>query len=229
MIEDKEILCADARYLWSHDESIESHQYCWSWANAETYMAPPQGLVSQLNRVFIDECAADVAGMLEDSEDEHFGLILKHMGASDDDIDNLGLRDVLIKLYPEKAPSRFVENMPAASHGPLNSPVVRNWFFAPNLFQVAPPSPVSCLGFSPFDLDDLSEFLGRNGIVTCDLNESGSVVLLGRKGWSEREVNALIDRRVGGCLRIYVSGNVFSISRYLYRSVLCSDGSSGGI
>jgi len=203
MIEDRDITFEGKVFTWSHDPDVESPPHSWTWMDANTYMTPAEGLAERLTRAFIDHCAADVVADLEETENVRFCQILEAMGATDDEIRTFGLNDALIALHPEKTPSRFVTNMPPAAHGPLNSVEVHDWFFGSNNDDSDPPTTVGCLGYGPFQTDNFSALLKRKGIACCNLNETTEVLVLGRKGWANDEIDQLIDMRVGKFLRIY--------------------------
>ena len=149
MIEDQEVTLNGQPYVWSHDEAVDSPLECWKWVDPQN-MSAPQGLIDGLNRRFIDRRAADVAATLDDVEAARFCRILKAMGATDADISAAGLGSVFVEAFPEKALSKFVEDMPPAAHLPFNSVVLRDWYFQKQLNVTSLPTEVRCMGHGPF-------------------------------------------------------------------------------
>jgi hypothetical protein len=62
---------------------------------------------------------------------------------------------------------------------------------------------IACIGFGPFLQNDFSSFLRNNDIVVVEGGAEDEWVVLGRDGWTKNEVDTLIDRHVGGPLRVY--------------------------
>lgn len=101
----------------------------------------------------------------------------------------------------------FEGNTPDPAYGPLNNIVIRNWFFANYGEPFLLPSTVACLGFGPFKPHDLAEVLLRYKVTAqITWNIAPEVVILGRKGWTDEDIEHLdnvIDQRVGKRLKIY--------------------------
>lgn len=62
---------------------------------------------------------------------------------------------------------------------------------------------IICLGGGPFDADAFSDFLQERGLQIVEKESASGVVVLGREGWDEDEIDDVIDRHVGRSLRIY--------------------------
>ena len=125
------------------------------------------------------------------------------MGATDDDFAAVGLQEVQFQEFPEEAPSRFVQEMPPAAHLPFNSVPVRDWFFSQLQIKAIPPQFVGCIGEGPFFSEDFAEFLQSQGVGIIPIFEHTEVLILGRDGWDEAELDDAIDLRVGQSLKIY--------------------------
>jgi len=208
MIEDQKIELDRMHYVWSYDNQEKSPQKCWQWTNAEC-MTPATAMKGRLNRQFIHERAANVFAPLVDKDEiDRFHDILKEMGATDEQLEAVFGDD------PERWPRsmatpmhRVATKIPPAAHTPFNSQPVRDWFFT-ELFRVPRsftplPSEVSVLGYGPFESQDFDDFLKRHGVVPRGIDENSEVVVLGRTGWIEADIDQLIDLRIGQILRIY--------------------------
>jgi len=198
MIEDQEVQFDGKTYVWSYDSTKEH----WYWTD-ERYMSVPQSYVASLNRHFIENVAGDLIVDLDGHSLPRLCEILVEMGATDEEVSAFGLEEYLFELYPGKAPSKFVQDMPPAAHLPFNSVPIRNWFFQPKTSPGQLPVSVSCIGCGPFESPDFTRFLQDCNIRVLPMDVHSSVVVLGRTEWTEDELDDAIDLRVGQTLKIY--------------------------
>lgn len=176
----------------------------------ERLHAPPGDLKPRLNRIFIEQLAESIIQQLNEASQFRFMKILKSMGASDEDLESLGLEsamefaDLLKRIDdPEYAWLRRFEKLPPAGHTPLNCPVLRDWLLMGRKGESLLLQSVMCIGDGPFARDEFAEFLRKRAILVQDSGGVTGFVVLGREGWDEDEVDDLIERHVGRSLRIY--------------------------
>lgn len=198
-IADRTIELEGRTYTWSYDSETLNPNSCWRWSD-EGFMEPSGAMRIKLNRHFILQHAKEMLAALPPMEHSRFAGVLRAMGATNDDLATLGLWDYLTKHDFPYVLKRIFENLPAAGHGPFNSAVVRDWFF--NSIPVSPHRHSYVLiGFGPFPQDNMRDFLRGRGIA-CGDGRTGNVIL-GREGWTAKEIDDVIDRHVGHCLRVY--------------------------
>ena len=203
MINDQSVELERKTYDWYYDENIHAARDCWVWMDSNTYKAPPDAVQNQLNRRFLAETSVDMVAELDESEYRRFCEILKTMGAADSDLAATGIPRRYWTTQTDDEEITFDLPMPAATHTPLNSMVVRDWYFSVEKESHSLPSTVGLIGEGPFEQSDLSEFLQNAGIEVQGIDPATEYVLLGRDEWTQEEVDDLIDGRRGRTLRIY--------------------------
>lgn len=221
MIEDQLIRLDGVEYEWSC-RGTEGSPKLWSWSDADTCELAARAIEYRLNRLFVEKHSQAVAQKLTKPTDQaQFLAILKAMKATDEQLRATGLVEIIQEFLLEKELCPFSQNMPVAAHSPFNCKVLRDWFIPPfeanggseasntailllnKLFGVLQTGDVGLVGAGPFATDDFTEFLDSRGTSYCDLTSNPEVIILGREGWKEDEINNLIDSRVGDTLRIY--------------------------
>jgi hypothetical protein len=200
MIEDHELVLDRVRYTWSGSSR--------GWIDADRFTTPASAIQSRLNRKFINERAADVVSRLNRTKIDRFYDTLSAMGATGEELMAVFGDD------PDRLPRaladpilRVATKLPSAAHTPFNSRFVRDWFFSELLRnpRVITPLPleVSVVGCDPFEPQDFDDFLKRHDVIPRPVDDDSKVVVIGRKGWREAEIDDLIDLRVGEILKIY--------------------------
>jgi hypothetical protein len=209
MIEDQNITLNGDLYVWSHVPDANG-EAPWRWMRESDYTSPPSGLVARLNREFIQQRASSLRATLDDSSQYALLCVLRDMGASDDDLRVAGFdaaleTDDLLKriLDPEFDRRRRFEELPPAGHTPFNSPTLRDWMFAEFKKDALLLETLSLLGEGPITAADFQQFLQPWLVTVKPPTERTGFVVVGREGWSEDEVDDLIDLHVGHSLRIY--------------------------
>lgn len=197
-IADQTLELGGEEFVWSHNVAGNS----WSWRTAD-YMDPPTAMKLRLNRLFIEQNAAQVATTLEPVPKFVFVDVLKKMGASNEQIEMAGLGDLLALQNSEyRLNSRF-KKLPPPGHTPFNNPVLRDWLLTWPTTELSLGGSVAILGEGPFERDELTSFLVAKGFDCQAASDRTDLVILGRSGWEEAEVDDVIDDHVGRCLRIY--------------------------
>ena len=87
-----------------------------------------------------------------------------------------------ISLYNEMLVAWFLESFPTV-------PYKGQW--------------IATAGSMPHGEDDLDNLLEQAGIKLCAIDQDVEIAIIGRTGWTEPEINALINRRAGKSLKIY--------------------------
>ena len=205
MLRSQEVDLNGTQYLWQFDESMKSPDSCWLWTNPQWNMKVSKSVEIHLNRKFIEDHAKDMAVDLKPVHQKFFKEILEFMGATLEQIcDILGTDP---KTSPELFPhqrKQLVEPMPPATHTPFNSRPLRDYFFGLSHSPTPPPpTEAGILGFGPFNSEDIRTFLNQQEVACHDIDSNTSVVVLGREGWDENQIDNLIDSRVGQSLKIY--------------------------
>ena len=202
MIEDQRVALNGKTYIWSYASHVRLPEHSWQWTTS-CNMEVPLALVGQLNARFLEDHAAGVVEMLDDSEIMRFRQVLDSMGATDEQIKSFGLDGTVHAMGTGSDASLPEIEMPPAAFSPFNNSVLREWFFAtPPRFDFNQLF-VGYVGYGPFAPDDsLSILLLRHRVFLSPLVSTIflphiSVVMLGREGWTEEEVDALIDQRIG--------------------------------
>src|SRR5688572_19646099 len=101
MIDTISIELGTRRYEVSFDFDAPPNRSC-HWCDVDTFLAPGAAIVAQLNRLFIEQHAADVMRQVRGIELERFPHVLKAMGASPRDLERPGLEVALVVLAPER-------------------------------------------------------------------------------------------------------------------------------
>jgi hypothetical protein len=198
-------------YEWTYDPQIASADDCWVWGDARTCITPPGTVVVLLNRRFIDEHAASIAGGLDPDDVPRFEAILRSMGATDADFEKPGMEHILAVSNPERFEQRRFDILPASAHSPLSCPELRDWIFNENAQRAQLFPYVNCVGEGPFQREDFIDFLNRRNLNHHEA-PLGHLVI-GRKGWTENQVDGFIDQHRGRNLRIY-SQEMFVLMLY---------------
>ena len=186
-------------YMWTFDSDIRCEQSSWNWRSEVTFMTPPTSVQAILNRTLINVYGRSIVAGVGGSVRKQLFQVFRSMGTSNDELVRIGLRDELEQYCPDEARELRFERLPPAGHTPFNSIELRDWFCSASAVEGIIPSTVKCHGEGPFDNADFVQFLQSRGICTGKAN----VVILGRRNWSEEEVDEIIDEHVGRTLRIY--------------------------
>ncbi|MFQ5731486.1 MAG: hypothetical protein ACE5KM_05990 [Planctomycetaceae bacterium] len=204
MIDEQEVTLDGQTYFWNFNPD-RPNEKPWSWRTADNAM-PPTGLQPRLNRAFLKQKATAVVETLTDSHREKLLPVLQRMGAKESELEAAGLQPQLKladRSYQERSAFR---DLPEPGHTPFNCPTLRNWFFSEGNCEsqfLKKLGEAVCVGDGPFAADELSKFLQDRGLPVLDQQEWPGVVVLGRNGYTEEEVDEIIDRREGMSLRIY--------------------------
>jgi hypothetical protein len=100
--------------------------------------------------------------------------------------------------------SRPEIEMPPAAFSPFNCEMLRGWFFAVPRCRFEVPLSVVSLGTGPFTTDTLTPLFNQHNVFQYSARMfSEPILILGREGWDEEEVDAFVDRRVGQVLKVY--------------------------
>jgi hypothetical protein len=86
---------------------------------------------------------------------------------------------------------------------PFNHRRLRDWWFRNHAAPDIGIEDASTIGHGPFNTHDLQSFLGRFGVSVFVPDSYTEVLLLGRDGYSERELLSLLRKRSGSTLRVY--------------------------
>ena len=144
--------------------------------------------------------ARALIGPNKDLRSDWFAMLVK-IDASKDVFYAFGLDDHLAELERCKNPSAV---LPDPACGLLNNSVLREWAIGASMARKLPFREAVFLGEGPFRRDDFASFALRWGLRAVPLHESGdAIVVLGRAGWLEEDVDWLIDSRVDKSLLIY--------------------------
>jgi len=84
-----------------------------------------------------------------------------------------------ISLYNDRLVKWFLESFPTV-------PYAGEW--------------IATGGWTPHGEDDFDALLEKAGLQICATDQDVGVAILGRTGWSEGELNALVNRRAGKSL-----------------------------
>ena len=162
----------------------------------------PVGIRSQLCEVLIKEHGENLAVEFRDTEPDRLYQVMREMGIKVDDIVRMRLIEQLEIHHPEEARSLRFRDLPPAGHTPFNSPVLCDWFFSPpTVGDDGIPKRVTCRGNGPFEREEFEKFLTDKGVRVS--TESVGVLVLGRDGWTEEEIDQIIEAHKGRDLRIY--------------------------
>jgi hypothetical protein len=169
-------------------------------------MKPPEHICSRLNHLFLMLHAKDIAGSIDDDSD--FGRlhdILRAMGAKDSDFSDGFLAAVLEEVDPARFEALQFDELPPASHTPLNSPVLRDWFFQPPAVPRFTPEYAICIGDSPFAVYEFVSFLLSRGVASLRYKQPIPIgfYVIGRTGWSRTDIDAIIDAHEGRNLQLF--------------------------
>lgn len=89
---------------------------------------------------------------------------------------------------------------------PFDDSLIRDWFIDSLDIDIVP-FPVVTLGFSPFNQDDIDTVLKNEGFQVNDTSSISMLIndtfIVGRFGWSEDQLEELVEKHVGRELRIY--------------------------
>lgn len=196
---DDQLLEMDGQqYVWSYVVGSNS----WQWRTPDN-MEPPTGTNSRLNRQFVEQHADRIAGSLEGHLQYVFVNVLTKMGASVEEIERAGLGNFLALQDSEYRLNAQFKKLPPAGHTPFNNPVLRDWLLTWPTTELSLGGSVAILGNGPFERDELTSFLVAKGFDCQEASDQTDLVILGRSGWEEAEVDDMIDDHVGRCLRIY--------------------------
>jgi len=79
----------------------------------------------------------------------------------------------------------------------------QNWFL--ESFPSAPcrENFISTVGLEPFPEDDFDDLLRSGGLEVFNIHDETDVLIIGREGWDEENLNILLDRREGQQLKVY--------------------------
>jgi len=189
-------------YVWEFDDDASSPEKAWRWCDPKTYMEPGQQIQRSLNDRFIRDHAPAILESLDGSVRITFANVLRSMGASKEMLCNLGQVESVAREDIEFAIRHVLSQLPAAARTLVNCPILRNQFFAANP-AAAFAYPVALIGQEPFIADDLSTFFASQGVHQHGLNSDTEVVVIGRSDWTEQEIDDMLDRATGRCLRFY--------------------------
>jgi len=215
MYVEREVHHEGTQYTWTckYDESALTKK-SWGFRKTIDNSVPPRGILDQLERKLIEQHGDGLAEELRETDQEWFYQVMREMGAIADDIDRWGLNSILEHHHPEEARALRFKELPPAGHTPLNSPVVRDWFFSSSSNgNNSLPKHVDCRGSGPFEEEEFIAFLENKGVLeskkaskNAGINEylPVGVLVIGREGWTDEEIDQVIEDHV--CrreLRVY--------------------------
>jgi hypothetical protein len=214
MIDDYELVHEGRRYVWSHHTGHKNVEDRWSWSDPKTYTHASVNVCHVLNRRFISDHAADAVADLDDSERGEFIEILRAMGATESDFEAINLNPRVSSGEVNDPLPACEQLLPAPAHTPYSSPAIRDWYFDPHKQPSTFPKVVCFIGTSPFDTVELRAFLlKRFSILLLDYRKKelydeyfdliNGMFIVGRDGWSNHELDDIIDDHVESHLRIY--------------------------
>ncbi len=207
MIDEHQVVLDGTAYVCTFYEG-EHIDRSWGWSRRIDSITPPDIIRIKLDQVFISQLAKDIVEGLDESRRRWFASVLKAMGATDDDFKNCGLEVAHITNEYYRNPNAAERVLfallppPVACRSAFNCTTIRDWFFEGVKYRPLAGSKVACIGNSPFGPEFL-KFLTEQDVIVAETHDHTEIVVLGRKGWSEEEIDQLIDSHVGGPLRIY--------------------------
>ncbi|QEG00166.1 hypothetical protein Mal15_42350 [Stieleria maiorica] len=153
-------------------------------------------------RFMAEEATKHVEGTSDDDDRLDLFDDFSRMGATERELIDVGGWYYVFREDPDFAAEQIVDTLPPASRSFLNCPLLRDEYFnvaAECYFSY----PVAIVGQSPFDRVDFTHFLTDHRISVCELGRGTKVIILGREGWSEFDINTIINSASGLFLRIY--------------------------
>lgn len=183
----------------------------WHWVEKGLKRHLNQSELTGLNFLFLEHHAHKIYSQLDSAYIEFFRDILQKMGPTSRQLIKIGA----IELLGPDADSLIIEDrfkdLPEPCWTVVNNFELAGIYFdQPNLkaFDYA----VRFIGDGPMVGDHICGGLLASGIITYAGDEDFcQCIVVGRSGWSESEIDEIIDNSVGGCLRFYSQEMFLSI------------------
>ena len=183
------------RYEWDNDG------LCWS--NTRTHRVAPEGLKAEVQALFLAK-AKELFAEVKDHPDDRailYQTLLKMSTTVKQRFD--------IGFFQESVrdnPVGFFDLAFASFDSPhgrsfVNCPILRNRFFAKKTCCFS--EPIHLVGTGPFSIEDLQTFATGHGIKLTGEEDRTHVLVVGRQGWEERDLDDIVDEAEGSVLQIY--------------------------
>lgn len=232
MFEQHAIVINGTSYAVQYDPSPAiGGQPTWNWYDASDILAP-RPIRNQLNCHFIEHWSSELVQLLNDDERVGLATVLAEMGVSNSRLKHLGLVPRSQEEIDAEAREGRFKALPPAAHLPLNSPVLRDWFFPPPPpDQVKQSLKIELIGDGPFERHELLDFLrprvhgckifgesppeettpvtpiqeSPDAFLAYSVTEflSEKIFVVGRYGFESEDLDGLIDDHIGNSLVIY--------------------------
>jgi len=177
-----------------------------SWFDSQRYMTAPEGIRNELNAAFVKVIKKDpnfIANLESPTREALFHLLKTKMGMSLEALSSIGFFEEVLDFNPEVALANlYSDDKTPSGLSFTNCKRLRDRFFE-GLETEPFGLPVKLLGKVPFDLADMKSFLKREGVALWKRGKPMNALVLGREGWTESELDEIVDEAEGAVLQIY--------------------------
>lgn len=220
MLEELSIQLRGGNYsleILDHSSGASSTKWCWFDSDG---MAAPSRLTQELNQVFIQQWTAEKIAALEPRDAIGLRTLLLEMGVPEALLREVGLIERTAEEIEEDLRELRFAILPDAGHGLSNCTHLLKWAVAEKhsdiniafcfigdgpfpkdeLLNIALSSNVFCYQHEEQFTPSLVSFITRTSKVPSFFSH---YFVVGREGWSEEEIDRLIDDNVGQLLKFY--------------------------